>query len=320
MSDRIAVMSDGRVEQIGTPEEIYDRPGHARSWPASSARPTCCPARLQGRDGGMAAVDAGRRGRCSVPDVASAAGDVLVMVRPESVRVDERARRRRRRRRAGDRAGAHLPGSDRARRAHRRPTAPSSWPTSTDDRSLADAPPGRPRAGRPGRATSPTSSPPTPGTAAAPPAPTRGARRADSHRRCPMTADRPPMPTACRAGSRPGSLTPPQPARPHRASLAGAGVVGPGLLAACGGDDDERRRPSGGGGASKDARGSPTGRPTSTRRPSTLFTKAVGPRLQLHRGLQRQQRVLRQDAVRPRPRASRSGRTSSPRRTGWRPG
>src|SRR5690606_22404188 len=26
MSDRIAVMSRGRVEQIGTPEEIYDRP------------------------------------------------------------------------------------------------------------------------------------------------------------------------------------------------------------------------------------------------------------------------------------------------------
>ena len=26
MSDRIAVMSDGRVEQIGTPEEIYHRP------------------------------------------------------------------------------------------------------------------------------------------------------------------------------------------------------------------------------------------------------------------------------------------------------
>src|SRR6185503_16638404 len=27
LSDRIAVMRDGRVEQLGTPEDIYDRPG-----------------------------------------------------------------------------------------------------------------------------------------------------------------------------------------------------------------------------------------------------------------------------------------------------
>jgi len=44
MSDRIAVMSDGRVEQIGTPTEIYDNPasvfvagfiGQANLWPAT---------------------------------------------------------------------------------------------------------------------------------------------------------------------------------------------------------------------------------------------------------------------------------------------
>jgi spermidine/putrescine transport system ATP-binding protein len=44
MSDRIAVMSDGRVEQIGTPAEIYDNPasvfvagfiGQANLWPAT---------------------------------------------------------------------------------------------------------------------------------------------------------------------------------------------------------------------------------------------------------------------------------------------
>jgi ABC-type Fe3+/spermidine/putrescine transport system ATPase subunit len=29
MSDRIAVMRGGRLEQVGTPEEIYDAPGSA---------------------------------------------------------------------------------------------------------------------------------------------------------------------------------------------------------------------------------------------------------------------------------------------------
>jgi spermidine/putrescine transport system ATP-binding protein len=41
MSDRLAVMSAGRIEQIGRPEEVYDRPATrfvAGSWPGSSAR------------------------------------------------------------------------------------------------------------------------------------------------------------------------------------------------------------------------------------------------------------------------------------------
>ena len=37
MSDRIAVMNEGRVEQIGSPHEIYDRPS-TRSSPISSGR------------------------------------------------------------------------------------------------------------------------------------------------------------------------------------------------------------------------------------------------------------------------------------------
>ena len=39
MSDRIAVMNHGRVEQIGDPEEIYERRRRPSS-PASSASPT----------------------------------------------------------------------------------------------------------------------------------------------------------------------------------------------------------------------------------------------------------------------------------------
>ena len=38
MGDRIAVMNEGRLEQVGTPAELYDEPANG-SWPASSARP-----------------------------------------------------------------------------------------------------------------------------------------------------------------------------------------------------------------------------------------------------------------------------------------
>ena len=44
MSDRIAVMSDGNVEQIGTPDRDLRPPRRRCSWPASSGRPTCGPA------------------------------------------------------------------------------------------------------------------------------------------------------------------------------------------------------------------------------------------------------------------------------------
>ena len=38
LGDRLIVLNAGRVEQIGTPLEVYARPGHAASSPASSAR------------------------------------------------------------------------------------------------------------------------------------------------------------------------------------------------------------------------------------------------------------------------------------------
>ena len=44
LSDRIVVMNAGRIEQVGTPEEIY-RTRAPASWPISSGGPTSCPAR-----------------------------------------------------------------------------------------------------------------------------------------------------------------------------------------------------------------------------------------------------------------------------------
>ena len=54
MSDRIAVFNKGRIEQVGTPSEIYERP-RRRSSRGSSARPTSStatsPPRSLGRSG-----------------------------------------------------------------------------------------------------------------------------------------------------------------------------------------------------------------------------------------------------------------------------
>ncbi len=89
MSDRIAVMSDGRVEQIGTPTEIYDTPatvfvagfiGQANLWSAT----------VTSRSGAGAEVTAlgvsTLRATCRVDGVA-VSGDAVLMVRPERVSI-----------------------------------------------------------------------------------------------------------------------------------------------------------------------------------------------------------------------------------------
>ena len=59
MSDRIAVMNDGRIEQSVTPADIYDASRDRRSSPASSATPTLAPSRSS-RFGGRGGVFGGR--------------------------------------------------------------------------------------------------------------------------------------------------------------------------------------------------------------------------------------------------------------------
>ena len=89
MSDRIAVMSEGRVEQIGSPTEIYDNPatvfvagfiGQANLWPA----------RVTHRSGSSAIVTAlggsTFSGTCANPSV-SADSAVTLMVRPERIAI-----------------------------------------------------------------------------------------------------------------------------------------------------------------------------------------------------------------------------------------
>ena len=83
MSDRIAVMNDGRIEQIGTADEIYERPT-TRFVADFVGQINLLDGTLAGRADGFAAVSvAGRILRA--PDVAGAADAVSVGVRPEQI-------------------------------------------------------------------------------------------------------------------------------------------------------------------------------------------------------------------------------------------
>ncbi|MGA0863733.1 MAG: ABC transporter ATP-binding protein [Ilumatobacteraceae bacterium] len=93
MSDRVAVMSAGRVEQIATPVDIYTRPaslfvagfiGSANLLPATVASADSAGARVELTSGGSVTLAAGQMSEGSTFSV----GDmVTVMVRPEHLAV-----------------------------------------------------------------------------------------------------------------------------------------------------------------------------------------------------------------------------------------
>ena len=85
MSDRIAVMSEGRVEQIAAPTDIYDEPatvfvagfiGQANLWPAALTAQS-------GDDVTVTALGASLPARST----RTLSGEVTLMVRPERIRV-----------------------------------------------------------------------------------------------------------------------------------------------------------------------------------------------------------------------------------------
>ncbi|MEX2202539.1 MAG: ABC transporter ATP-binding protein [Actinomycetota bacterium] len=89
MSDRLAVMSSGRVEQVGTPSEVYEEP--RTSYVADFLGVSnLMDARADG-------VDADGRGKVRLGDFelvagqgdTDARGDVKVVIRPERVRLEE---------------------------------------------------------------------------------------------------------------------------------------------------------------------------------------------------------------------------------------
>jgi spermidine/putrescine ABC transporter ATP-binding subunit len=89
LSDRIAVLSHGRIEQIGTPDEIYERP--ATSFVAEFiGSSNLLPARIVERGDGEAVVETGGglRLRCATDgDAAGDDAEVAVLIRPERIQI-----------------------------------------------------------------------------------------------------------------------------------------------------------------------------------------------------------------------------------------
>jgi spermidine/putrescine ABC transporter ATP-binding subunit len=87
MSDRIAIMNHGVLEQIGTADEIYDRP-KTKYVADFVGQISFLPARVVARDGDWVVVDSMGRQRRARGDAGSTVGrDVALALRPERLRV-----------------------------------------------------------------------------------------------------------------------------------------------------------------------------------------------------------------------------------------
>jgi spermidine/putrescine transport system ATP-binding protein len=88
MSDRIAVMSFGRILQVGTPREIYDRPAE-RFVADFIGESNFLPAEITSTGTGRAMVrlTSGREMGATLPDGFNPNGKVTVVVRPEHARL-----------------------------------------------------------------------------------------------------------------------------------------------------------------------------------------------------------------------------------------
>jgi iron(III) transport system ATP-binding protein len=89
MSDRIAVMSAGRIQQIGNPEDVYRRPAN-RFVAEFVGRVNLLAGRVASTDGGTVVIDvADSRHRLTLtaPDPTGLSANVTVAIRPEAVTV-----------------------------------------------------------------------------------------------------------------------------------------------------------------------------------------------------------------------------------------
>jgi spermidine/putrescine transport system ATP-binding protein len=91
MSDRIAVMRAGRIEQLGNPEELYERPTTAFVAGFLGVS-NLLEGEVAGADGSLVTIKLQDGTLLRAPaDGAATAGPVRVGVRPEKLRVDARA-------------------------------------------------------------------------------------------------------------------------------------------------------------------------------------------------------------------------------------
>jgi spermidine/putrescine transport system ATP-binding protein len=89
MSDRLAVMSNGRVEQIGTPSEVYEEPltTYVADFLGVS---NLMDARAEGANGsGRCAVRLGDFQLIAAQGILDARGEAKIVIRPERVRLEE---------------------------------------------------------------------------------------------------------------------------------------------------------------------------------------------------------------------------------------
>jgi iron(III) transport system ATP-binding protein len=91
LSDRVVVMQSGKVLQIGSPEDVYERPA-SRAVAAFFGSPNLMPGKVLRceTDGARFALDIegdGWRGRCNAGEALAAGEAVDVMVRPENIRI-----------------------------------------------------------------------------------------------------------------------------------------------------------------------------------------------------------------------------------------
>jgi spermidine/putrescine transport system ATP-binding protein len=88
MSDRVAVMRNGRIEQLGAPQELYEEPAttFVANFLGSS---NLIPATLAGRENGHSKLVVGKFTlRAGRPAGEAAEGDAMAMIRPERVRLE----------------------------------------------------------------------------------------------------------------------------------------------------------------------------------------------------------------------------------------
>ena len=87
MADRVVIMRGGRLEQVGTPEEIYSRPA-SRFVASFIGASNFLRGSVEGRTGDRLRVRLASGGQVLVPWSDDGRKDVLVSVRPEAVSLD----------------------------------------------------------------------------------------------------------------------------------------------------------------------------------------------------------------------------------------
>jgi spermidine/putrescine transport system ATP-binding protein len=87
MSDRIAVMNRGRVEQLGTPEELYERP-RTRFVADFIGTTNLLRGTIEGMDSGCAVVRLESGDRCRVAGVDTVGRTLDLSLRPEAIAID----------------------------------------------------------------------------------------------------------------------------------------------------------------------------------------------------------------------------------------